>query len=62
MSCDPVFLALLRAVLESPDDDAPRLVLADWHDEQGDDWNQSHAAAIRRDVAACWRSWRMPGR
>jgi uncharacterized protein (TIGR02996 family) len=28
--------ALLRAVIENPDDDAPRLVYADWLDEHGD--------------------------
>ena len=28
--------ALLRAIIESPDDDAPRLVYADWVDEHGD--------------------------
>jgi len=28
--------ALLRAIVESPDDDAPRLVYADWLDERGE--------------------------
>lgn len=28
--------ALLRAIIEAPDDDAPRLVYADWLDENGD--------------------------
>jgi uncharacterized protein (TIGR02996 family) len=28
--------ALLRAICENPDDDAPRLVYADWLDEHGD--------------------------
>ncbi len=28
--------ALLRAILDSPDDDAPRLVYADWLEENGD--------------------------
>src|SRR5262245_55430096 len=27
--------AFLQAILDSPDDDAPRLVLADWLEEQG---------------------------
>src|SRR5688500_7506010 len=27
--------ALLRAIIETPDDDAPRLVYADWLDEHG---------------------------
>ena len=29
--------ALVRAIIENPDDDAPRLVYADWLDEQGRD-------------------------
>lgn len=33
MIVDPEYRALLRAVLESPHDDLPRLVLADWLDE-----------------------------
>src|SRR3954468_1123186 len=40
--------ALLRAILESPADDAPRLVYADWLDELGRDRN---AARIRDQVA-----------
>ena len=28
--------ALLRAVCENPDDDTPRLVFADWLDENGE--------------------------
>jgi uncharacterized protein (TIGR02996 family) len=28
--------ALLRAICENPDDDAPRLIYADWLDEHGD--------------------------
>src|SRR5947209_4054416 len=28
--------AFLRAVLENPDDDAPRLIFADWLEERGD--------------------------
>jgi len=39
--------ALLRAILNSPDDDAPRLVYADWLDEQGD---SARAAFIRVQV------------
>src|SRR5215218_7287428 len=31
----PAFVDLLAAVLASPADDAPRLVLADWLDEHG---------------------------
>lgn len=39
--------ALLRAVLTAPDDDAPRLVYADWLDEHGD---PARAAFIRAQV------------
>jgi uncharacterized protein (TIGR02996 family) len=39
--------ALLRAVLAAPDDDAPRLVYADWLDEHGD---PARAAFIRIQV------------
>lgn len=36
MTDHPTYLSLLRSVLESPDDDAPRLVMADWlEDRQG---------------------------
>jgi|SRR5262245_285412 len=38
---------LLRAVLEAPDDDAPRLVYADWLDEHGD---PKRAELIRLEV------------
>jgi uncharacterized protein (TIGR02996 family) len=31
-----VNVAFLQAILEAPDDDAPRLIFADWLDEQGD--------------------------
>ena len=33
---DPEWSALLQAVVESPADDLPRLVAADWLDEHGD--------------------------
>lgn len=39
--------ALLRAVLESPDEDAPRLVFADWLDEHGE---SERAWFIRRQL------------
>jgi uncharacterized protein (TIGR02996 family) len=44
----PELLAFLRACKEAPDDDAPRLVLADWLEEQG---NQ-HGAAMRLQCRA----------
>jgi uncharacterized protein (TIGR02996 family) len=28
--------ALVRAIIENPDDDAPRLIYADWLNEHGD--------------------------
>jgi uncharacterized protein (TIGR02996 family) len=39
--------ALLRAVLAAPDDDAPRLIYADWLDEHGD---PARAEFIRAQV------------
>src|SRR5262245_56631511 len=43
--------ALLRTILENPDDDAPRLVYADWLEERGDADNTSRAQFIRMQVA-----------
>ena len=40
--------ALMKAIIESPDDDAPRLVYADWLDEEGD---SGQAAYIRAQCA-----------
>lgn len=39
--------ALFRAVLAHPDDDTPRLVLADWLDDHGDAADRDRAAFIR---------------
>jgi uncharacterized protein (TIGR02996 family) len=39
--------ALLASVYETPDDDAPRLVYADWLEEHGDEADQDRAAFIR---------------
>ncbi len=39
--------ALLRSIIESPQDDLPRLVYADWLDENG---NSAHAAFIRCQI------------
>src|SRR4051794_770757 len=47
--------ALLRAIREHPDDDAPRLVLADWYEEHGD---PARAEFIRAQV----RLARLPAR
>jgi uncharacterized protein (TIGR02996 family) len=41
----------LRALLDSPADDAPRLVYADWLDEQGDDFSAAKAAFLRTTAA-----------
>src|SRR5215469_14182128 len=51
MSNDPPrgeLLALLRAAKADPEDDAPRLVLADWLDERGD---PARAELVRLQVA-----------
>jgi uncharacterized protein (TIGR02996 family) len=50
--------ALLRAVLAAPDDDAPRLVYADWCEEHGD---ADRAAFIRAQVELA-RNRRHPDR
>jgi uncharacterized protein (TIGR02996 family) len=36
LACQSDYAALLRAVLEAPDDDAPRLVMADWLEDHGE--------------------------
>ncbi|MCE9562799.1 MAG: TIGR02996 domain-containing protein [Planctomycetes bacterium] len=48
----PELLALLDAVKDNPDDDTPRLVLADWLDEQDEPLDAERAAFIRKDIAA----------
>ena len=40
--------ALMRAILEAPDDDAPRLIFADWLEENGWYWDATH---LRQRVA-----------
>ncbi|MBN9121559.1 MAG: TIGR02996 domain-containing protein [Planctomycetes bacterium] len=47
----PELLALLDAVKDHPDDDTPRLVLADWLDEYGDRFDAGRARLIRRHIA-----------
>jgi uncharacterized protein (TIGR02996 family) len=39
--------AFMTAILANPDDDTPRLVFADWLDENGTEEDQAHAALIR---------------
>ncbi len=45
-------LALLAGVRESPEEDAPRLVLADWLEEFGDEAQVARANLIRLQCAA----------
>src|SRR3954471_21295741 len=47
----PDLVALLDAVKDHPDDDTPRLVLADWLDEQDNPLDAERAAFIRRHIA-----------
>jgi uncharacterized protein (TIGR02996 family) len=47
-------LALLAAVLEFPEQDAPRLIYADWLDEHGD---APRAEFIRVSVELAWRPY-----
>jgi uncharacterized protein (TIGR02996 family) len=42
--------ALLKAICAEPDEDTPRLVFADWLDEQGGDVNSTWATFIRGQV------------
>jgi uncharacterized protein (TIGR02996 family) len=43
--------ALIRGILETPDDDAPRLVFADWLEETGEPANVARAEFIRVQCA-----------
>jgi uncharacterized protein (TIGR02996 family) len=43
--------ALLRAIIDNPDEDTPRLVYADWLDEQGGEANADQAEFIRTQIA-----------
>jgi uncharacterized protein (TIGR02996 family) len=47
----PELLALLDAIKDNPDDDTPRLVLADWLDEQDDPLDADRAKFIRAQIA-----------
>jgi uncharacterized protein (TIGR02996 family) len=40
-------LALMAAIVANPDEDTPRLALADWLDEHGDKYDQARAEFIR---------------
>ncbi len=50
--------ALLRAVCENPDEDTPRLVFADWLQENGD---EARAEFIRVQIALARGSIAIPG-
>jgi uncharacterized protein (TIGR02996 family) len=43
----PEVLAFLRDAKDHPDDDTPRLVLADWLDEHGDEADRARAEHVR---------------
>jgi len=43
--------AFLQAILQAPDDDTPRLVYADWLEEQGEDAGMARAEFIRIQCA-----------
>jgi uncharacterized protein (TIGR02996 family) len=43
--------ALLRSILDAPDDDAPRLVYADWLEESGDPDQTLRAQFIRHQIS-----------
>src|SRR6185369_6519421 len=47
----PELIALLDAIKDNPDEDTPRLVLADWLDEFGDRFDAERARLIRRHIA-----------
>jgi uncharacterized protein (TIGR02996 family) len=47
----PELIALLDAVKDHPDEDTPRLVLADWLDEQDNELDAERAKFIRKDIA-----------
>ena len=56
MSPAPAHEPFLRAICEAPDDDAPRLVFADWLDENGDperaEFIRQHVQLARQPEAA----------
>jgi uncharacterized protein (TIGR02996 family) len=61
----PTLAAFLADIREHPDDDTPRLVLADWLDDQGDQASVACADLIRTQGRRAWgrttrkhRCWR----
>jgi uncharacterized protein (TIGR02996 family) len=50
--------ALMAAIIANPDEDTPRLALADWLDEHGDARDRARADFIRLQVAEARLPWR----
>lgn len=48
---DPAYRGLLDDVIENPDDDTPRLVMADWLEERGDEVAVNRARFIRLQLS-----------
>jgi uncharacterized protein (TIGR02996 family) len=48
--------AFIRAICEQPDDDTPRLVYADWLDENGDAIDRARARYIRHQIAEAFHN------
>src|SRR5262245_25975011 len=49
-SGDPQYLAFEADIIAHPDDDAPRLVLADWLEDHGDEHTAARAEFIRLQI------------
>src|SRR5436309_75427 len=47
----PEVLAFLDAIKDGPDDDTPRLILADWLQENGDEHDHARGEYLRLE---CW--------
>lgn len=52
---DTVYIGLLQAILAAPDDDTPRLILADWFEEHGDG-ERAEFIRVQCDIAEAERS------
>lgn len=48
--------AVLRAILEQPEEDTPRLAYADWLDEHGGETDRAHARFIRHQIAEAFHN------
>src|SRR5690348_15259175 len=49
-SGDPQYLAFEADIIAHPDDDAPRLILADWLEDHGDEHTAARAEFIRLQI------------